>query len=97
VTLLTKVIAGDEALAAFRQGLTGPHALSLLDASSTGLLVQLPVGVGKTGWLVKIIEHALNSAAHDLVVVLVPRRDILRELLSRIPSWPAPTRSPGVR
>jgi hypothetical protein len=86
VSGLTQVIAGDEALATFRQGLTGPHALSLLAAAAAGLLVCLPVGAGKTTWLVRIIEHALASGAHDLVVVLVPRRDILREVLKRLPA-----------
>jgi hypothetical protein len=82
-----QVIAGDEALADFRQGLTGELAFSLLAQFSGGLLVQLPVGVGKTAWLVHIIVHALAVAGrHDLVVVLVPRRDILGELRGRLPA-----------
>jgi hypothetical protein len=81
------VIAGDQALAAFRQGLTGPYALQLLGQAGGRLLVQLPVGAGKTAWLLRIIEHALtHSARHDLVLVLVPRWDILHELLARLPA-----------
>jgi hypothetical protein len=84
-TALT-VVSGDQALAGFREGLTGPHALSLLEQAQGRLLVLLPVGVGKTEWLVKTIVHAVTVAPdHDLVVVLVPRRDVLEELLARLP------------
>jgi hypothetical protein len=85
--LAPTVIAGDLALANFRQGLTGPYALDLLRQAGGRLLVQLAVGAGKTEWLLKIILHALTEdTEHDLVVVLVPRRDILRELLGRLPA-----------
>jgi hypothetical protein len=81
------VIAGDEALAAFRASLTGAHALGLLQQAQGRLLVQSAVGVGKTELMVRTIEHALTVAkAHDLVVVLVPRRDLLHELLGRLPA-----------
>src|SRR5208282_1332863 len=49
------LIAGDVALADFRQSLTGDHALT-------------------------------NDSTFDLVVVLVPRWDILNELVERLPS-----------
>ncbi len=84
------VIAGDEALAAFRQGLTGPQALSLLDRAGGRLLVQLPVGVGKTTWIIAIIRHALDAGLADLVVVLVQRWDILHEIRKRLSTKPRP-------
>jgi hypothetical protein len=80
------VIAGDQALAEFRQGLTGPFAFDPLQQAQGRLLVQLAVGVGKTRWLVEIIVHALTvDQGYDLVVCLTPRWDILRELLQRLP------------
>jgi hypothetical protein len=79
------VIRGDEALADFRRGLTGPYALDLLRGAGGWLLVQLAVGVGKTEWILKIIAHALAAGGYDLVVVLVPLRSILDELRRRLP------------
>jgi hypothetical protein len=81
------IISGPEALAGFRQGLTGARAFELLDQAGGRLLVTLPVGAGKTEFLVKTAIHARSvSNAYDLVVVLVPRRDILAEILRRIPA-----------
>jgi hypothetical protein len=80
------LIAGDEALAEFRQGLTGPYAFHLLNQAQGRLLVQLPVGVGKSHWMIRIVEHALAQGLADLVIVLVPRRDVLRELRAHIPN-----------
>jgi hypothetical protein len=82
----TTVVAGDEALATFRQGLTGPHALELLDQARGRLLVQLAVGAGKTEWLIHTVVHAVAAGRHGLVLVLVPRRDILQELVGRLPA-----------
>jgi hypothetical protein len=84
--LLTQTaIAGDEALATFRHGLTGPFTFQLLNQAEGRLLIQLPVGVGKTDWLLKILHHApLTEPRNDLVVVLVPRWDILHELLRKL-------------
>src|SRR5262245_5978600 len=83
---LPRVIAGDEALAAFRQGLTGPYAHQLLQDALGRLLIDLPVGVGKTQWMIRIIVHELTVACeYDLVVVFVPRRDILKELVAKLP------------
>ena len=84
------VIAGDEALAAFRQGLTGAYAFDLLDQAGGRLLLQLAVGVGKSQWMLRIILHALAGALYDLILVLVPRWDILRELLNRLPPGARP-------
>jgi len=90
ITPLPTVIADEQALATFRQGLTGPYAFDLLTQANGRLLVQLAVGVGKSEWLVQIIRHVLTSAVspYDLVVVLVPRRDILRELQQRLGPLP---------
>src|SRR5262245_59275496 len=80
-------ISGDQALATFRQGLTGSSAFELLKQAEGRLLIQLPVGIGKSSWMVKIVEHALNVACeHDLVVVLVPRWDVLNELQAKLPN-----------
>jgi hypothetical protein len=77
-------VAGDEALAEFRRGLTGPAALQLLRAANGRLLVQLAVGVGKSEWLVVTAAAALAGGGHDLVVVLVPRWDVLDEVRGRL-------------
>jgi hypothetical protein len=83
--------SGDEALAKFRQSLTGPYAFDLLATSGGRLLIQLPVGIGKSEWMIRIIDHALNTACeHDLVVVLVPRWDVLNELKARLPATVTP-------
>jgi hypothetical protein len=80
------MVAGDEALTEFRQGLTGAHALDLLHNTGGRLLIQLAVGVGKTEWLAKIINHALTvDQKYDLIVVLIPRKDSLDELVNRLP------------
>jgi hypothetical protein len=84
------VVAGAEGLAVFRQTLGGPAILARLAATPGGLLLQLPVGVGKTTALVDIISSALASGAHDLVVMLCPRWDVARELLQQLPPTPAP-------
>jgi hypothetical protein len=80
------VITGDEALATFRQRLTGPYALQLLDQARGRLLALLPVGVGKTTWLARIIQHILTETErYDLIIVLIPRWDILHELRIQLP------------
>jgi hypothetical protein len=84
------VIAGDEALAAFRDGLTGDYAYSLLREACGRLLIQLPVGVGKTEWLIEIIAHVMATQDYDLILVLLPRRDILEEVRQRLPKGISP-------
>jgi hypothetical protein len=79
-------VRGEEALAAFRRRLTGPEAFRLLAEAGGRLLVRLPVGAGKTGWLVRIVVHALAAGHAGPVIVLVPRHDTLAELLVRLPS-----------
>lgn len=66
------VIRGDAQLAAFRAALTGPHFFELLDQGGGRLLVQLPVGVGKTVWLAEAVRHARIARPGALVLVLAP-------------------------
>ena len=53
-------ISGEVALAEFRARLTGRYGLELLQQHGAHVLVQLPVGVGKSRWLDE------NVAAADL-------------------------------
>ena len=52
------VVSGPEALAGFRQGLTGAYIFTLLDQSAGRGLISLAVGVGKSDLLVKTITHS---------------------------------------
>ena len=80
------VVSGDKALVEFRQGLTGPYAFEQLDQAGGRLLIQLPVGVGKSQWLTRIIEHNTGpDPRYDLVIVLFPRWDILQEVEAKLP------------
>src|SRR5438132_500988 len=72
------LISGDEQLAAFRATLDGRLGLDLVRRGGR-VLVQLPVGVGKSRWLLRIILAAIESAAYALVVVLCPTRRVLDE------------------
>jgi hypothetical protein len=81
------VIAGPEALAEFRRGLTGARAFRDLAQAQGRLLVSLPVGTGKTRYMINIITHArAEDPSYDLVVVLVPRRDLLDEVRGGLPA-----------
>ena len=85
------LVVGDRALADFRGALTGGRAFEMLDAAHGRRLVQLPVGAGKTRWLQEIILHAMATPGqYDLVVVLAPRRDILAEIIARLPAELSP-------
>src|SRR5262249_38848055 len=52
------IVSGPEALAEFRRGLTGERAFELLAGAGGRLLVTLPVGVGKTEFLINTVVHA---------------------------------------
>ncbi len=82
---MTAVI-GEQALNEFRGGLTGCRGLDLLNQNGGRLLVQLPVGVGKSRWIDAITLEALGGGDYDLVVVLSPTRQLINER--------APLRSP---
>jgi hypothetical protein len=77
------VVLAGEALAECRRGLTGQAALDQLVKANGRLLEQLPVGVGKTEMLIDTIAAAAASG-YDLVVALVPRWDVLHEVLARL-------------
>src|SRR5258708_24484340 len=59
-------IEGEEALAQFRAGLTGPRGLDLLRAHGGRALIQLPVGIGKSRYLDEITLEAGVRDQHDL-------------------------------
>ena len=66
----------------FRRRLTGEYAADLLQRAHGRVLIKLPVGVRKSHWLGETITHILsNTTTYDAVLVLVPRRDILDEIL----------------
>lgn len=73
-------ISGEEALERFRLSLTGERAFEMLARSQGRLLVELPVGVGKSSWLRAIVRYALSQATCDLVLILAPLTQILQEL-----------------
>jgi hypothetical protein len=72
-------VRGDEALDRFRKTLTGRYGLERLDEHGGRLLINLPVGVGKSLWLDEIVAEALRSRAYDLVVVLCPTLRLIAE------------------
>lgn len=81
-----KIVRGDQALAEFRRGLTPERALEELKLASGRLLIQLPVGVGKTLLLLATILRVMSGVTDfDLVVVLIPRWDILDEIIRQLP------------
>jgi hypothetical protein len=84
VTPTQNGVVGDQALANFRRGLTGRSTLTMLRNENGRLLVQLPVGVGKTELLVQTAAAALAGNTYDLVVVLCPRTDLLVETEDRL-------------
>jgi hypothetical protein len=86
----TVLVAGDEALATFREGLTGGRGLELLSEARGRLLVQLPVGVGKSRFLAELAAAALDGGGHDLAVILAPLRAILDETVGRLPARLSP-------
>jgi hypothetical protein len=72
-------ISGDGALAKFREGLTGRSGLDLVRRHGGRVLVQLPVGVGKSWWIDAITREAAAGGDYDLVVVLCPTRQLIDE------------------
>ena len=66
-------------LAKFREHWTGTRILDLLTDSGGKLLINWPIGVGKSHNIDDLIEAAVRSGQYDLVVVLLPTRDVLKE------------------
>jgi hypothetical protein len=71
-------IDANKDLAQFRSGLTGRYGVGLVQQHRR-VLVQLPVGVGKSTWLDEITFEASGQKAFDLVVVLSPTRQLIAE------------------
>ena len=74
-----RLIQPPDGLQSFRQEWTGEHTLELLDKHSGRLLVNWAVGVGKSYNLDSTIEAAARSGRYDLVVALLPTRQVLDE------------------
>jgi hypothetical protein len=72
-------VSGEAALANFRQKLTGRFGLDLLRDHGGQVLIQLPVGVGKSQWMDEITREAVEGGDYDLVVVFCPTRQLLEE------------------
>ena len=73
------LIEGPDALRAFRKKWTGDRVLNLVLNSDFPVLINWAVGVGKSYNLDEVIEAAINSGHHDLVLVLLPRREVQKE------------------
>lgn len=71
-------ISGALALADFRAKNNGLHALSLLK-KQPHLLINWAVGVGKSTNMDQVIKYGIETGQYDLIIVLVPTRDIINE------------------
>jgi hypothetical protein len=72
------LVSGDAQLAKFREQLTGRFGLELIQAHAGRVLIQLPVGVGKSHWMDAITRVAVDGF-YDLVVVFCPTRQLIGE------------------
>jgi hypothetical protein len=66
-------------LKAFRSYWTGQRMLNLLVECGGQMLITWPIGVGKSYNIDELIEVATHSGRYDLVVVLLPTRNVLDE------------------
>jgi hypothetical protein len=73
------MILGEEALGVFRSHWDGPRLLALIAEHGGGVLINWPIGVGKSSAIDRIIEAAVGSGRYDLVIVLAPTRRVLEE------------------
>ena len=73
------LIEGPDALRAFRKWWDGVRILNLVLESEVPVLINWAVGVGKSCNLDNAIEAAVQSGRFDLVVVLLPQREVQRE------------------
>jgi hypothetical protein len=72
-------IFGEEALGVFRSHWDGPRLIALIAEHGGGVLINWPIGVGKSHALDRIIEAAVGSGSYDLVVAMFPTRRVLEE------------------
>jgi hypothetical protein len=72
-------ICGEEALAGFRATWTGGRILDLLAELGGRMRVDWTVGVGKSHNLDQVIATAIEQQRYDLVVALLPTRQVIAE------------------
>jgi len=72
-------IRGATELQAFRAKWTGKAMLDLIHANGGRVCVGWPIGVGKSFNIDLVIEEAIRSGRHDLVVALFPTRQVINE------------------
>lgn len=73
------MILSNQSLVDFRRNLTGRVVLDLARQHDGRLLVQLPVGVGKSTVMDDATVEALRGGHYDLVVVACPTRQLIEE------------------
>ena len=73
------VISGPKELAEFRNHWDGDRMLELVRKHGGRLRVDWAVGVGKSHNIDLTIEAAINTCQYDLVVALLPTRQIINE------------------
>lgn len=74
------IISGDAALRGFREEyLVGRFIIDILSSGKRFLRIDLPVGVGKSILIDKIIATAVEGDHYDLIIVMAPTRRILEE------------------
>jgi hypothetical protein len=72
-------ISTDTGLDAFRVDCSGEYILQLLQQHGGRMLVNWPVGVGKSHNIDDVIEAVITDDAYDLVIVLCPTKQIIAE------------------
>jgi hypothetical protein len=76
---LKQAVVGIDDLAGFRRYWTGRRVLDLIARHGGKILINWPIGVGKSHNLDDLVEAAHRSGRYDLIVVLVPTRRVLDE------------------
>jgi len=72
-------IMGPEELSEFRSYWNGRRVLDLLRENGGKVLINWQIGVGKSTNIDSVIEEAAKSQEYDLVIALLPTRDVLNE------------------
>ena len=73
------VVLGEHDLAAFRAHWDGPRLLDLAAECGGQVLINWPIGVGKSSAIDRMIAAAITAGRYDLVVALFPTRRVLEE------------------